>query len=55
MIITSLAGCILPHEFQGTHVGSFETDSLGTGTSNSNDTIVSLELINFSVNIRFNY
>ena len=51
MIITSLAGCILPHEFQGTHVGSFETDSLGTGTSNSNDTIVSLELINFSVNI----
>ena len=54
MIMTSLAGCIFPHQFQGTHVGSFETDSLGTGTSNSNDTIVSLELINFSVNIILN-
>tara|TARA_Y100000589_G_C27091525_1_gene604135 strand:- start:378 stop:926 length:549 start_codon:yes stop_codon:yes gene_type:complete len=50
MIMTSLAGCIFPHQFQGTHVGSFETDSLGTGTSSSNDKIVSLELIHFSVN-----
>tara|TARA_B100001094_G_C17879520_1_gene646190 strand:+ start:24 stop:572 length:549 start_codon:yes stop_codon:yes gene_type:complete len=55
MLMLPLSGCILDMEFKGELVGTFEIDSLGTGTTNVNDTIISIELINSSVNqIQFN-
>jgi hypothetical protein len=45
-----LPGCILDYEFKGTHVGTFDIDQLGKGSTNLNDEIVALELLNSTIN-----
>ena len=48
-------GCISDlTPFGGVHVGTFDIDSLGTGTAEVDDMIVELELMNSTSPIRFN-
>ena len=56
MVMMPLSGCILDQEFKGELVGTLDIENLGTGTTNSNDTIGSFSLINYSFNnmVEFN-
>ncbi|MDB2593671.1 hypothetical protein N9Y28_03120, partial [Euryarchaeota archaeon] len=57
LVMTSMvfAGCISDlTPFGGEHVGTFDIDTLGTGTAESDDMIVELELINSTSPIQFN-
>jgi len=51
-----LSGCILDQQFKGELVGTFDIENLGVGTTNTNDTIASFSLINYSYNnlVQFN-
>ena len=54
MISMSLSGCVsdlLP--FGGEHVGTYDTDRLGTGTENLDDMIVKLELLESTNPVKF--
>tara|TARA_Y100000589_G_C27132501_1_gene621190 strand:+ start:877 stop:1398 length:522 start_codon:yes stop_codon:yes gene_type:complete len=55
MMSTILTGCLSGlTPFGGVHVGSFDIDSLGKGTVETNDMIVELELIDSTSPIQFN-
>ncbi len=56
LLMMPLSGCILDQQFKGELVGTFDIESLGVGTTNTNDTIASFSLINYSYNnlVQFN-
>ena len=57
LVMTSMVfvGCISDlTPFGGEHVGTFDIDTLGTGTVENNDMIVELELINSTSPVQFN-
>ena len=54
MISASMSGCVsdlLP--FEGEHVGTFDTERLGTGTENLDDMMVKLELLESDNPVKF--